>query len=302
MLTTDNLKTFKFMKEDNTAPPTPIVGDGILLHNTILTIIGPPKTGKSFLVFDLAVRIASGRPFLGSNISEKKSVLILSAEGGYYPNRDRVKLLTEGVVSEDLENIGYIPNAKFSFNQEDDVQSLIELIQETKYQVVMFDPFIRFHEADENSSSAMSGVYTALREIMDTTKTSICIVHHTGKNEHAGARGSSLITSEYDSCIALKKKRNMVEVSFDMRHVETPETKLLKFNYETNQFEIFENDRFGEIEKIISKPMIKSQIVEELKKQGLSKTPAYNLINDMAESGQLLFEGGKYRLSDTAMN
>ena len=82
---------------DTTESPEPIIGNGILLPETLLIIIGPPKVGKSFLVCNLATAMMRGTGFACFNITKPHNVMILSAEGGFYPNRNRIRLITKGI-------------------------------------------------------------------------------------------------------------------------------------------------------------------------------------------------------------
>jgi len=303
-----NIKTFKEVREDNTPEPTPIVANGILLDNTLLTIVGSPKIGKTFLAYDLALAIASGGHFLESEVIEPKSVLILSAEGGYFPNRKRIKKLTEEMNDDVLENISYVPSVSLDLGQAEHLEAIVELINKRGVQVMILDPFIRFHTTDENSASSMSTIYSNIHKIMDETGVSVCLVHHTGKNQHAGARGSSVIASEYDSCITLTKtSTGVVKAVFDMRHVETPNPILLNFNSDTLRFDVTASDpqreeRISTAIEVLVKPMSKVQIVEQLKKKGISKTPAYSVLAQMEKAGQIVSQDGKLVLSNTMMN
>ena len=61
---------------------------------------------------------------------------------------------------------------------------------------------------------------------------------NTGKVASRGGRGSSVIVGDYDSCIEICKSDNgKVSLKFDMRHVETPPSKRIRFNPETFWFE-----------------------------------------------------------------
>ena len=91
------LMTFRQIVEDMSEPPKPIIDDGILLEQTILAIIGPAKTGKTFLAMNIATAIASGKNFAGFNAIGSNRVLMLCSEGGYFPNRDRIKKITNGI-------------------------------------------------------------------------------------------------------------------------------------------------------------------------------------------------------------
>ena len=87
----------------------------------------------------------------------------------------------------------------------------------------------------------MGQVFRRLRTLIDDFNISLIIVDHTGKDSSKGARGSSVKRSEYDSAIYMNSKDNNSQLSFDMRHIETPDDKHIKFNSETCWFE---NSRF----------------------------------------------------------
>ena len=74
------LYSLKEITEDNSQPPEPIIDNGVLLDGTILLIIGPPKSKKTFLTQNLAISIASGQDFAGFKVPEAKKVMYLLAE------------------------------------------------------------------------------------------------------------------------------------------------------------------------------------------------------------------------------
>ena len=74
--------------------------------------------------------------------------------------------------------------------------------------------------------------------MIDELKLSVILVHHTGKVASRGGRGSSAIIGEYDSCIEISNSNDMNSLlKFDMRHVETPPSKKIRFNSNTLWFE-----------------------------------------------------------------
>ena len=50
--------TLKQIMNDNSPMPEPIIKNGILLDKTMLVIVGPPKSKKTFLAQNLALAIA----------------------------------------------------------------------------------------------------------------------------------------------------------------------------------------------------------------------------------------------------
>ena len=82
---------------DNSEPPNPIIDNGILLDGTILIIVGPAKSKKTFLTQNLGLSIAMGNDFAGFKITKPKKVLYYLAEGGYFPNRERLRKMAENI-------------------------------------------------------------------------------------------------------------------------------------------------------------------------------------------------------------
>jgi hypothetical protein len=62
-------------------PAVPYVVEGIIPRNGLVTIWGPPKCGKSFMTFDLAMHVALGWPYRKSKV-EQGTVVYVAAEGG----------------------------------------------------------------------------------------------------------------------------------------------------------------------------------------------------------------------------
>ena len=273
------LYSLKEITEDNSQPPEPIIDNGVLLDGTILLIIGPPKSKKTFLTQNLAISIASGQDFAGFKVPEAKKVMYLLAEGGYYPNRDRLKKMAPNIDANlILGHPTYLP-----INRPDYYDCLYELVKEDNPDVLILDPLIRFHDVDENSASQMSDVLGTIRTMMAKLKLSVILVHHTGKVASRGGRGSSVIVGDYDSCIEISNSDDSnTLLKFDMRHVETPPTKKIRFNPDTFWFE----NESGIVELIESAggDLLKEDLI---KSYGKPKATAYRHINKAIKSGSV---------------
>ena len=279
------LYTLKEILEDKSKPPKPIVDDGLLLDGTILMIIAKAKHQKTFLAQNMAISIAFGSDFAGFKVPEEKKVLYLNAEGGRYPNRDRIQKMCSKVNHNMVMGYPrYLP-----LNRTEHYESLIEMIQEEKPDVLILDPLKRFHDVDENSASQMGDIFGIIRNIIEEFKLSVIIIHHTGKVSSKGGRGSSVIMGEYDSCIEMtKQKDGNTSLKFDMRHVETPPAKQIRFNPDTFWFE----NQSGIVELIESAGgrMPKEHF---FKLYGKTESTTYKHIEKAVRSG-LIEEDGKY--------
>ena len=70
----------------------------------------------------------------------------------------------------------------------------------------VFDSFIRFHQADENSASEMARVMSYLRELANAGA-SVLVQHHRPKSEGSKYRGSSDIHAGVDTAFAMSYDR-----------------------------------------------------------------------------------------------
>ena len=283
---------------DDSPIPAPIIDDGILLDKTMLMIIGAPKNKKTFLAWNIAIALARGEGFACFKVKEEKRVLILSAEGGKFQMRDRLRTMITNPNENVLSNVSYSNKLIFDLNNEESFQHLIDQVQTEKPEVIILDPLIRFISEDENSSVKIGQVFQRLRTLIDDFDISLIIVDHTGKDPSKGARGSSVKRSEYDSAIYMHSKDNNSRLSFDMRHIETPDDKHIKFNSETCWFENSEiqNTDYGVLELLRSNPALeKSELASGyMDLYQCSQATAYRHILKSVDSGFINQIEGKY--------
>ena len=274
---------------DDSPIPAPIIDNGILLDKTMLMIIGAPKNKKTFLAWNIAIALARGEGFACFKVKEEKKVLILSAEGGKFQMRDRLRKMITNPNEDILSNVSYSNKLIFDLNNEESFQHLIDQVQTEKPEVIILDPLIRFISEDENSSVKIGQVFQRLRTLIDDFDISLIIVDHTGKDSSKGARGSSVKRSEYDSAIYMHRKDNNSRLSFDMRHVETPDDEYIKFNSETFWFEnsVNHNTDYNVLELVGSNPALEeSELVSGyMRINKCSKQTAYRHIDKSVDSG-----------------
>jgi RecA-family ATPase len=274
-------KSINDILEDTTTAPPAIIDNGILLENTVLLIFGKPKTRKTFLSNNLAIAIAQGQSFSVFRIPNPRRVVHLSAEGGYYSMRDRIKQMYRSVSTQVQNNLDICFNAQLILNNDEELTKLEGLLKEKRTEVLIMDPFVRFHNLDENSSTDMTEVLRRIRRLIEELNISVILVHHTGKAEGANARGSSAITGDYDSAIQITTTGDSLvhEFSFDMRHVETPDPIEVKFNPETLWFEQTEIDPVEKAFAELGSDKMKREYVKYLRDNfAIPQSTAYRLL------------------------
>jgi RecA-family ATPase len=287
-----NIYKLEDILNDNSNPPDPIIGDGLLLPQTLMMITGLPKSKKSMLAANLAISIASGNSFSFFEIKKTFKVLILSAEGGYFPNRDRFKKMCAAINFNGSENLNLGFDSRFKIENDEEYQEVKDIIDKFKPEVLVIDPFVKFHHKDENSATDMGVILERLRNLIEDHKLSIILVHHLGKKPQSGARGSSAILGEYDTSLTLHKTQdtNKLKVEFDLRHAEIPSSCSIIFNpdnfwfgLEENKFvKLLEADSYGPMNK---KDYVAASIVEGLYQDD---SGAYKRIDKELELGSVV--------------
>ena len=193
-----------------------------------------PKIGKSWWAFYLAICLADEREVLGKfKPNENGKTLILSPEGGLGAVRRRLWGLAEGmgVDRARLQDKVYIVDKPgIRLDNERDYDLLLNTVDRIQPSLVVIDPIIEFHDADENAAKEVSkllGLVTGLRE----TKPDLCcmITHHNARGSRH-ARGSTAFQGWYDVRVSLSKQKSHLEwndpitAAFCCRDGEPPKT------------------------------------------------------------------------------
>ncbi|MDZ7883038.1 MAG: AAA family ATPase [Mycobacterium sp.] len=168
-------------------------------------LYGASNTGKTFAVIHMGDCVVEGRPWFGHNV-EKSGALYLFAEGksqfnnrlvAYrkkYPSNSKGMVIHKGIPSL-VEKKG-IPALRAAIKQANKMQTENGL---PPIRIVFIDTFAKaVAGAEENSAKEMQPIMNRIREVAEETGVCIIVVHHTGKDKTAGARGSYAIFADAD--------------------------------------------------------------------------------------------------------
>lgn len=289
----NNLFTLKSIMEDQTPRPEDIIGGGILPKGGMLTISGKQKVGKSFFVMNTAVALILGRPFADYEVKQRCRVLIFSAEGGYHSNRDRIRKIAQKVPPELMENLIICFDTRLKVDDDEEYGTMKSIITKHAPDVVVIDPLVKFHGADENSAQGMAGVMGRIRSLTEDHGVSVILTHHDGKGEGSGLRGSSAIAGEYDSYMQILSTKDGHRIEYELRHNMTPPDSLLHFDSDSLWFRTQKHDPIIEIIQK-SAPKEKKVLVESVMlKMGVSKSTAYRKVEKALEAGKIKTDSGK---------
>jgi hypothetical protein len=179
--------------------PEPLI-EGVLDCTTNVFLYGRWGTFKSFIAFDWAASVATGRAWQ-SRATKKRRVLYIAAEGGY-GYKARMDAWEQGwhtlVADDDLH---ILPRA-VNLTRPLEVAELRSLVEWNGYGFVVVDTLARcMVGADENSAKDCGMVVDALTKLREGTpdgRGCVTGVHHTGKDGKT-FRGSSVFEAAADT-------------------------------------------------------------------------------------------------------
>lgn len=286
------------------APPPPFIIDKILPEKSILLISAPPKSFKTMFSFNLAISFVSGKSLHDFKISKPFSVFYCQAEMAYFVTRDqRLKPMMQYMSTVPRNRLFVTDRVTFNVLDDKNFEKLSKLLHH--YDVAFFDPFVSFHNADENKNDQMQRVMERFRELTTICDISIILIHHSRKafEGHGGnnARGASAIFGAVDSYVEFKKvNTTSVEIHFDLRYGAPIENVTYKLNPATLWLEkIVTNNPSADRDKIICSLIeesggsianlnLKKKIETEFK---VSNNTASKWVKNLIKMGRLKSDG-----------
>jgi hypothetical protein len=176
----------------------------------------------------MAVAVASGTPCLGRYPVHKRGpVLVYAAEDSAPAVRRRVNsiALARGVQLESLP-MGLIVEPVLRLNSPSDRAAIEATIEKVRPRLLVLDPLVRIHSADENSSAEMSELLGFLRQLQRKHQVAIILVHHMRKASASqpgqALRGSGDLHAWTDSALYLLKRRDELVMHVEHRANAAP--------------------------------------------------------------------------------
>jgi hypothetical protein len=168
----------------------PPVMHGLLRRGETMNVISAPKIGKSWLVTDLALAVATGRPWLDTFTTEPGDVLIIDNElhGETSANRiPKVAVARQIGLSEVGQRV-YVQNLRGHWQDIFSLGPYFRSLEPGRFRVIILDAMYRFmpREMDENDNGTMANVYNAIDRYADLLGCCFVLIHHTSKGNQSG--------------------------------------------------------------------------------------------------------------------
>jgi hypothetical protein len=219
---------------DKTPPITWLV-EGLFLSGGAGILGGAPKSCKSFFALELCVAVASGTPCAGHfSVSAPGPVTLLCAEDPHAVIVSRLTALARGR-GRSLAELPIDVIVESSVRLPEGLARLAATVEARTPRLLLLDPLIRLHRADENSAAEMSGVLDGLRGLARSSGTAILLVHHArkaaaGSSAGASLRGSSDLHAFGDTNLYLRRLSQdaALELKLEHRATSCPQPMRLK--------------------------------------------------------------------------
>ena len=204
--------------------------EGLWAEQAVGILGGQPKCCKSFLALDIAVSVAAGAPCLRRfPVRRTGPVLIFPAEDALAVVRQRLEgICVSAGVQFDTLPIYVITAPRILLDLPQDREQLRATVAQFRPTLLILDPFIRLHRADENASKDVAPLLGYLRELQRQFGTAVLLVHHIRKGSSTdrpgqALRGSSDLHGWGDSNLYLRRNSRHLILSVEQRAAPSPD-------------------------------------------------------------------------------
>ncbi len=168
----------------------PPVIEGLLREGETMNLIASPKTGKSWLVLDLAIAVAMGRPWLGRFPTVAGEVLIIDNElhGETSANRIPKVAKARGLGTDEFADRVFIRNLRGGLQDIVSLGPYFRAIEPGRFRLIVLDAFYRFLPAgmDENANADMASLYNHIDRYAADLGCAFVLIHHSSKGNQSG--------------------------------------------------------------------------------------------------------------------
>lgn len=195
---------------------------------------GTPKSFKTWLGLEIATAVATATPCLGRfDVRAPGPVLIYLAEDGLGTVRERLDALARARhrALGDLD-MRVITAPTLRLDRADDMRRLAATVRDVQPRLLVLDPLVRLHGADENNATEIATILSRLRVLQRHYDVAVLVVHHTRKQgsgrQHGQAlRGSGDLHAWGDSNLYLTHERAGVKLTAEHRAAPAPDSVLV---------------------------------------------------------------------------
>lgn len=218
--------------------------EGLISRGDIGSIVGSSETGKSMLLRDMGISVASGEEkFLGFKINRSSGVVVyISTEDG---ERRTKETLDKQFIGRNIEKIN--ANLGFLFETDDIIKELNNLQVSRKIDLVIIDCFSDLFKGDLNRTNEVRAFLNPYKEFARKNDSAIIFLHHIGKSGELKApnKNNILGSQGYESSMRFVAELRKDKYDSDKRHFCITKANGLPDKYKQSSLVLnFDPDKF----------------------------------------------------------
>jgi putative DNA primase/helicase len=209
--------------DDFAGQPKPIrwLVKGWLQREALHMVFGPSGGGKTFVVLDMCMTLASGMPDWCGHTTKTANVVYLAGEG-HHGLAARMAAWMQRHNARGLNM--WISRTGTDLDTPAGLEQVVENVRQLPVQpdLIVVDTLHRFLSGDENSAQDASRMLKACDELKQRFGAAVLLVHHTGVSEEAQARerGSSAWRGAMDVSIGVTPSKDATPMKVWHRKVK----------------------------------------------------------------------------------
>jgi hypothetical protein len=188
--------------------PTEII-EGILHAGTKAVLASGSKVGKTWILLDLGIAVATGTPFLKFK-TQKGKVLFVNFEIRREFIADRIEIIQRKKNISDLSNLDVWNLRGLTADFELLTESIIQHAGKDNYALIILDPIYKAMVGkSENTASSVGALCNQIERIVEATGAAVIFAHHYAKGNAAKKNqidrmsGSGVFARDADTIITL---------------------------------------------------------------------------------------------------
>jgi len=289
--------------------------DDWLPSQTIAFMVSPPGTYKTWLLLDLAVSIAGGKPFLGEyEVNETGPVVIVQQEDFHGQLAERVAtIITTRYNLFSGDDVSLPPSLpiyfhterRLKFNDSEVMAEFEEMVTRIKPKLVIIDPLYSTTPTDDYMSKTAETMFP-LKRMRDKLGCTFMLAHHTKKglegNQREGLWGSQFLNAFLETGWQIRKTDTPNTITI-LRHFKVRgDMDQLRLDFDINTEHPFNYQvKVGEDEDSPTLDILQilnssgpMNISELSRKTGIHRSTISRRLKLMEKDGVIFKEGNKY--------
>lgn len=226
------------LASDSLVLPEELV-QGLLHRGTKALVGGSSKAGKTWLLLDLAVCVATGSPFLGSPTTAGRVLYLnLEIQPAFFKARLQTLLKRKG-----LDRVDQLDQMTLR-GQDTDAATLIPTLAgkicHERYSLIVIDPIYKLMGArSENASTGVGSLCQCLEQLVVSTGAAVVSAHHFTKGNQAGKKamdrlsGSGVFARDADTVLTLTEHQaeGCFVVESTLRNLPSPAPFVVEWQF-----------------------------------------------------------------------